>query len=78
MTMEEIKELPLPATPTMQVVKQTYKEGEGWQPNEPTTIEEFMGHTMGVAMWDACYVHSPLQPPYHPNEWERMASLWWS
>ena len=26
-------------------------------------------------MWDASYVHSPLQPPYHPSGWERMASL---
>ena len=29
-------------------------------------------------MWDACYVHSPLQLPYHPRGWERMASQWWS
>ena len=44
MTMEEIKELPplspIPPTPTMQVVEQTYQERELW---EPTTIKELMG-----------------------------------
>ena len=43
MTMEEIKEFPPPATPAVQVLEQTYQEGEGWEPNEPTTIEELMG-----------------------------------
>ena len=43
MTMEEIKELPPPAIPAMQVVEQTYQEGDGCEPNEPTTIEELMG-----------------------------------
>ena len=47
MTMEEIQELPplspIPPTPTVQVVEQTYQEGEVWEPNELTTIEELMG-----------------------------------
>ena len=47
MTMEEIQEMPplshFPPTPTVQVVEQTYQEGEVWEPNEPTTIEELMG-----------------------------------
>ena len=31
------------ATPAMQFVEQTYQEGEGWEPNVPTTIQELMG-----------------------------------
>ena len=42
MTVEEIKEMPslspIPPTPAVQVVEQTYQEGEVWEPNEPTTI----------------------------------------
>ena len=41
-TVEEIKEMPslspIPPTPAVQVVEQTYQEGEVWEPNEPTTI----------------------------------------
>ena len=44
--MEEIKQLlplsPIPATPSAEVLEQTYHE-EVWPPNKPATIDELMG-----------------------------------
>ena len=66
MTMEEIKEWPplspIPPTPTVQVVEQTYQEVEVWEPNEPTTIEELMGQIPDdlSAEVDTCPFHGCL------------------